>query len=106
MRPLVLSMKAFGSYMNEIIDFQKVDHGLFLITGDTGAGKTTIFDAITFALFGETSGGKREGRMMRSQYAPKDVKTEVTLRFLYRGEEYQITRNPDQPNYKNNKETG
>ena len=106
MRPLVLSMKAFGSYMNEIIDFQKVDHGLFLITGDTGAGKTTIFDAITFALFGETSGGKREGRMMRSQYAPKDVKTEVTLRFLYRGEEYQITRNPEQPNYKKNKETG
>lgn len=106
MRPLLLSMKAFGSYMDETIDFRKVDHGLFLITGDTGAGKTTIFDAITFALFGETSGGKREGRMMRSQYAPKNVKTEVTLRFLYREEEYQITRNPEQPNYKKNKDTG
>lgn len=106
MRPLMLSMRAFGSYMDETIDFRKVDHGLFLITGDTGAGKTTIFDAITFALFGETSGGKREGRMMRSQYAPKNVKTEVTLRFLYRGEEYEITRNPEQPNYKKNKDTG
>lgn len=106
MRPLVLSMRAFGSYMDETIDFRKVDHGLFLITGDTGAGKTTIFDAITFALFGETSGGKREGRMMRSQYAPKNVKTEVALRFLYQGEEYQITRSPEQPNYKKNKETG
>lgn len=106
MRPLILSMKAFGSYMDETIDFRKVDHGLFLITGDTGAGKTTIFDAITFALFGETSGGRREGRMMRSQYALKNVKTEVTLRFLYQGEEYQITRNPEQPNYKKNKDTG
>jgi len=106
MRPLILSMRAFGSYMDETIDFRKVDHGLFLITGDTGAGKTTIFDAITFALFGETSGGKREGRMMRSQYAPKNVKTEVTLRFLYRGEEYEISRNPEQPNYKKNKDTG
>lgn len=106
MRPLILSMKAFGSYMDETIDFRKVDHGLFLITGDTGAGKTTIFDAITFALFGETSGGRREGRMMRSQYAPPNVKTEVTLLFLYQGEEYQITRNPEQPNYKINKETG
>lgn len=106
MRPLVLSMKAFGSYMDETIDFRKVDHGLFLVTGDTGAGKTTIFDAITFALFGETSGGKREGRMMRSQYASPDVKTEVTFRFLYQGKEYEITRNPEQPNYKKNKETG
>lgn len=106
MRPLILNMKAFGSYMDETIDFRKVDHGLFLITGDTGAGKTTIFDAITFALFGETSGGRREGRMMRSQYARKNMKTEVAFRFLYQGEEYQITRNPEQPNYKKNKDTG
>ncbi|MBQ1392416.1 MAG: AAA family ATPase [Lachnospiraceae bacterium] len=56
MKPIYIEMTAFGSYIQESIDFTKVDHGLFLITGDTGAGKTTIFDAITFALYGETSG--------------------------------------------------
>ena len=56
MRPIYIEMDAFGSYVHEAIDFSQVDHGLFLITGDTGAGKTTIFDAITFALYGETSG--------------------------------------------------
>ena len=74
MKPLKLTMCAFGSYGKEtVIDFTKADHGLFLINGDTGSGKTTIFDGITFALYGETSGGKRDGKMMRSQYAlPSD----------------------------------
>lgn len=72
MKPLYLKMTAFGSYQEAEIDFTAVDHGLFLITGDTGAGKTTIFDAITFALFDETSGGQRNGEMMRSQYARQE----------------------------------
>ena len=70
MKPVFLKMSAFGSYAGvETIDLTKVDHGVFLICGDTGAGKTTIFDGITFALYGESSGGKRDGEMMRSQYA-------------------------------------
>lgn len=100
MKPIYIKMKAFGSYTNELIEFDKVDNGLFLITGDTGAGKTTIFDAITFALYGKTSGGKREGAMMRSQYAPESIKTEVEFKFLYNEEEYVVIRSPKQPNYK------
>ena len=59
MKPIYIEMKAFGSYRDEKIDFTGKSQGLFLITGDTGAGKTTIFDAICYALYGETSGGKR-----------------------------------------------
>lgn len=62
-------------------DFGQVQQGLFLITGDTGAGKTTIFDGITYALYGQTSGGRRDGTMMRSQYAPDGTKTYVDLTF-------------------------
>ena len=70
MKPLKLVMSAFGSYAGEeIIDFRQVKRGVFLITGDTGAGKTTIFDAITYALYDQTSGGRRDGSMMRSQFA-------------------------------------
>ena len=70
MRPMILTMSAFGSYADCVtIDFGQVQQGLFLITGDTGAGKTTIFDGITYALYGQTSGGRRDGTMMRSQYA-------------------------------------
>ncbi len=70
MKPLKLTMSAFGSYAGKnVIDFTGQQQGIFLITGDTGAGKTTIFDAITYALYNQTSGGERNGNMMRSQYA-------------------------------------
>ena len=96
MRPVRLTMSAFGSYSGtEVIDFTQVQGGLFLIAGDTGAGKTTIFDAITYALYDRTSGGARDGNMMRSQYAAEDTDTYVEYVFSYRGEEYTIRRNPE-----------
>ena len=95
MRPVKLTMSAFGSYADaEEIDFTKIQPGLFLITGDTGAGKTTIFDAITYALYDKTSGGKRDGNMMRSQYASEETDTFVEYTFSYRGKEYTVRRNP------------
>ncbi len=95
MKPVELTMSAFGSYAGvETIAFDQVNQGIFLITGDTGAGKTTIFDAITYALYDCCSGGYREGDMMRSQYAADDVLTYVRLKFSCRGQEYTITRNP------------
>lgn len=100
MKPIYIEMNAFGSYQKERIDFDKVKSGLFLITGDTGAGKTTIFDAITYALYDRTSGGKRDGEMMRSQYAAADIKTQVKFKFLYKDEEYTITRSPRQDKWK------
>ena len=100
MKPIYIKMQAFGSYQEECISFKKADHGLFLITGDTGSGKTTIFDAITFALYGRTSGGRRDGKMMRSQYAPVYLKTKVEYKFRYQGSEYTVTRSPKQANWK------
>ena len=97
MRPLQLKMSAFGPYAGtETIDFERLGaSGLYLITGDTGAGKTTIFDAITFALFGEASGGGREAKSFRSKYALPDVPTKVRLVFSIGNVEYCVERNPE-----------
>ena len=94
MRPAELTISAFGSYTGtETIDFNKIgDKGVFLISGETGAGKTTIFDAICFALFGEASGNTREGKMLRSEYARPTDRTFVRLKFVYSGREYTIER--------------
>lgn len=95
MKPLKLVMTAFGSYVQEtVIDFGELGDGIFLITGDTGAGKTTIFDAIAFALYGETSGQRRDGSMMRSQSARPDRETRVELTFSDGEEVYRIVRSP------------
>ena len=97
MRPEKLTISAFGPYAGKTrIDFSGLgDRGLFLITGDTGSGKTTIFDAITFALYGEASGNVREAGMFRSKYAREDVPTFVELEFMYQGKRYRIVRNPE-----------
>ena len=96
MRPLKLIMSAFGSYAGRTeIDFTEIPNGLFLITGDTGAGKTTIFDAITYALYDRTSGGTRDGNMMRSQYADEGTDTYVEYTFIYQKKQYKILRNPE-----------
>ena len=97
MKPLKLVMSAFGPYADKTaLDFEKLGNGgLYLITGDTGAGKTTIFDAITYALYGEASGDNRTASMFRSKYAQPETPTYVELTFLYRGKEYYIKRNPD-----------
>lgn len=95
MKPILLKISAFGSYATEeIIDFTGIQKGIFLITGDTGSGKTTIFDAMTFALFDQTSTGKRDACDMRSQYASADVPTYVEFTFSIKGETYRIRRNP------------
>lgn len=95
MKPLKITMSAFGPYAGEVtIDFEKYQDGLYIITGDTGAGKSTIFDAITFALYGEAATQRRENNMLRSDFAKKDIKTFVELEFMYRGEKYKIKRNP------------
>ena len=93
MRPILLKMTAFGSYAEETaIDFKRFTHGLYLITGDTGAGKTTIFDAIMFALYGVASGPDRRPEMMHCDFVPKSVDTKVTLTFLHRDSTYTVTR--------------
>ena len=97
MRPLKLTVSAFGPYAGKAeIDFEKLGRsGLYLVTGDTGAGKTTIFDAVMYALYGQTSGTNRAPSMMRSKYADMDTPTFVELVFESRGEMYTVRRNPE-----------
>ena len=97
MRPIKLTISAFGPYADQAVlkMDQLGDSGLYLITGDTGAGKTTIFDAITFALYGEASGENREAAMLRSKYAVPEAPTFVELVFAYAGKEYRVMRSPE-----------
>ena len=97
MRPLYLEMSAFGPYADVTkLDMDKLGNkGIYLITGDTGAGKTTIFDGITYALYGEASGSNRTSAMLRCRYALPDIATYVEMEFELRGEKYRIRRNPE-----------
>ena len=97
MRPITLTMSAFGPYAAKtVIELDKLGtNGLYLITGDTGAGKTTIFDAITYALYGEASGNTRDVNMFRSKYAEPSTPTEVELTFAYAQKIYTVKRNPE-----------
>ena len=97
MRPLKLTMSAFGPYADRVeVDFEPLGtKGLYLITGDTGAGKTTIFDAITYALYGEPSGDSRDVTMLRSKYARPETPTLVELVFCCHGQRYTVRRNPE-----------
>lgn len=98
MRPLKLGLSAFGPYAElQIIDFTSLkDKNIFLITGPTGAGKTTIFDAISYALFGEASGSSRDKDSLRSDFASPETPTYIELEFELRGKTYKISRYPQQ----------
>lgn len=97
MRPLKLTISAFGPYAGEtVLEMDRLgERGLYLITGDTGAGKTTIFDAITYALYGQASGTAREAGMLRSKYALPTTPTFVEMEFQYGRQIYKIRRNPE-----------
>ena len=97
MRPTKLTVSAFGPYANKItLDLDRLgEHGLYLITGTTGAGKTSIFDAITYALYDRPSGDNRDDSMIRSKYAEPSAETYVELEFLYQNQLYRIRRNPE-----------
>ncbi len=97
MRPIKLIISAFGTYAGLMpeIDFTKFEEkGLFLITGNTGSGKTTIFDAICFALYGKASGSYRDEKNLRSEYADSSVESYVDFYFTHQGKEYHIKRHP------------
>ena len=99
MKPIKLTLSAFGPYAEEtVIDFTALgEDGLYLIAGDTGAGKTTLFDAVSFALYGEASGGRerRKSRTFRSDYAPAGRDTWVELVFSHQGRTWRVLRNPE-----------
>ncbi len=97
MRPEKLTMCAFGPYAGKVeVPFSEFGtHGIYLITGDTGAGKTTIFDGIVFALYGEASGDVRRPDMLRSDFAEASVRTYVELEFTCRERRYKVVRNPE-----------
>ena len=97
MKPVKLTLSAFGAYAKKtVIDFDKFGgSGLFLITGDTGAGKTTIFDAISFALYGEASGSNRKSKSLRSDYAALSDPTYVEFEFLHKDQLWRVKRNPE-----------
>lgn len=97
MRPLELKLKNFGPYVDETVDFTRFEQApLFLITGKTGSGKTTIFDAMCYALFNETSGKKRQAFQMRSDFASDKAETSVEFTFEHQGKIYYIKRQPKQ----------
>ena len=106
MKPMKLIISAFGPYADRMpeIDFEQFeDKGLFLISGDTGAGKTTIFDAICFALYGTTSGSYRDTKNLRSEYAKDSAESYVDFYFSHQGRNYHIRR---QPAYERKKQRG
>ena len=96
MKPINLTISAFGPYKDRVvIDFTELgESGIFLITGDTGAGKTSIFDAISFAIFGEVSGSNRPIQSIRSDFAAPETETFVELEFIHKNKIYRILRNP------------
>ncbi|ELA8360510.1 TPA: SMC family ATPase [Vibrio alginolyticus] len=98
MKPIKLTMQAFGPFTKtEVIDFEKLGRNpLFLINGPTGSGKTSILDAICFALYGETTGNERQGIQMRCDLSAQDLPTEVVLEFSLHGKQYRVVRSPEQ----------
>ena len=97
MRPLTIELKNFGPYADTTIDFTEFKaQSLFLVAGNTGAGKTTIFDAMCYALFGQTTSDQRSAAALRSDFAPADQETAVTFTFAHQGQKYRVTRRPKQ----------
>lgn len=98
MKPTLLTMQAFGPYASkQELDFTHFDQaGLYLISGDTGSGKTTIFDAIVFALYGQVAASYKDDKMLRSKYAAKELPTMVKLTFTLKNDTYTIERWPSQ----------
>ena len=107
MKPICLKMLAFGPYEKEtVIDFSSFNNNLFLITGETGAGKTMIFDAICFALYGSSSGGIRKSQNFFCDKAPLGTKAHVEFTFTYKGNVYTVYRETTRPNKNGNSTTG